>query len=103
MKLSMWMIANRLRALEPELYIRDNAPAILNSARTVYATNCVHCYQEGDKIICKGEDDYIVLTDITLTQTFEIIQSVFDFYEDWLDTIQKKIDESAYQDVVDLL
>ena len=103
MKLSMWMIANRLQDLEPELHISPDAPAILNSGRTVYATNCVYCYQDGDSVVCKGEDDYIVLHDITLIQAFEIIQSVFDFYEDWLAAITSKIEEGAYQEFVDLL
>ena len=39
MKLSMWMIANRLQSLDMKLDIRGNAPVILNSARRVYATN----------------------------------------------------------------
>ena len=103
MKLSMWMIANRIRDMEPELHISQDAPAVLNSARTVYATNCVYCYKEGDSVICKGEDDYIVLHDITLTQAFEMIQSVFDFYEDWLAVITSKIEAGDYQKVVDLL
>lgn len=103
MKLSMWMIANRIRDMEPELHISQDAPAVLNSARTVYATNCVYCYQEGSSVICKGEDDYIVLHDITLTQAFEMIQSVFDFYEDWMAVITSKIEAGDYQEVVDLL
>lgn len=46
MKLSMWMIANRLTYFDLELHIKEHAPAILNSARLAYATNCVHVYQE---------------------------------------------------------
>ncbi len=46
MKLNLWMIANRLSALEPELHISGNAPAVLSSARRAYATNCVHVYQK---------------------------------------------------------
>ena len=41
MRLSMWMIANRLSSLDLELDIRSSAPAVLKSARRVYATNCV--------------------------------------------------------------
>ena len=44
MKLSMWMIANRLSSLDIELDIREDAPVILNSARRAYATNCVWVY-----------------------------------------------------------
>ena len=41
MKLSMWMIANRLRDLDPVVELDEDAPVTLNSARLAYATNCV--------------------------------------------------------------
>ena len=50
----MWMIANRLSALDPEIHIRDSAPIILRSARRAYATNCVHVFQVGKDAICNG-------------------------------------------------
>ena len=42
MKLSMWMIANRLEYMNPELHIREDARRTLRSAHRTYATNCVH-------------------------------------------------------------
>ncbi|MGN0293366.1 MAG: PucR family transcriptional regulator [Lachnospiraceae bacterium] len=102
MKLSMWMIVNRISELDPEIHITDNDPAILNSARNVYATNCVHVYQEEDCVVCKGEDNYIRLHDITVAQAFEIIQGVFDYYEDWMDGIMQSIRDRDYQKVIDL-
>ena len=83
MKLSMWMIANRLSSLDIELDIREDAPVILNSSRRAYATNCVWVYAEKDYIVCNGEGDIIRFYNIDITQTFEIIQSVFDYFEDW--------------------
>lgn len=55
MKLNLWMIANRLSELEPELHIPENAPAALQSARRAYATECVYIYQiyqKGRNVIC---------------------------------------------------
>jgi hypothetical protein len=102
MKLSMWMIANRIMDLDPELHISENAPAILNSARMVYATNCVHVYQEEDYVVCNGEGDYIKLYDIDVRQTFEIIQGIFDFFEDWIDKVLDSAYQKDYQRMVDL-
>ena len=64
------MIANRLQDLEPELHISPDAPAILNSGRTVYATNCVYCYQDGDSVVCKGEA--VPYTHLTLPTTYTV-------------------------------
>lgn len=98
----MWMIVNRISELDPEIHITDNDPAILNSARNVYATNCVHVYQEEDWVVCKGEENYIKLRDITVAQAFEIIQGVFDYYEDWMDGIIQSVRDRDYQKVIDL-
>lgn len=87
MKLSMWMIANRLNNFELDINIRSDAPAILKSARRAYATNCVHIFQSGNDVICNGEGNYIRIKDINISQAFEIIQSIFDFYDDWYDNI----------------
>lgn len=102
MKLSLWMIANRMSELDIELHISEDAKVHLNSARRVYATNCVHCYAtpEGD-VICKAEEDYILLRDITLTQAFEIVQSIFDFYEDWQDELHHSIIHRDYPKFAD--
>ena len=102
MKLSMWMIANRLSPLmEIKTNIRQDAAPILKSARLVYSTNCVHVCQEGDHVICNGEGDTISLYDVTVKEAFEIIQDVFDFYQDWEDDIQKAVQRNDFQKIVD--
>ena len=53
MKLSMWMIANRLKPLNPEFQISDGSPAVLKSARRAYATNCVYVFPSGNDVICQ--------------------------------------------------
>lgn len=101
MKLSMWMIANRLSSLDLKLDIAENAPAVLNSARRAYATNCVYVYQEGKDVICNGEGDTIRICDMDVAEAFEIVQSVFDYYEDWLNKILETIHLKDYQTLVD--
>jgi len=101
MKLSMWMIANRLSALDPELHIKEEAPVILRSARRAYATNCVHVFPEGKDVICDGEGDYFRLKDMSAGQAFEIIQCTFDFYDDWNKDVVEAALKMDYQQVVD--
>ena len=102
MKLSMWMIANRLSSLDMELDIKNDAPVILKSARRVYATNCVHVYQENNDVVCNGEGNTIRFQNMDLTQGFEIIASVFDYFQDWMDDMIRLTRERDYQGVIDL-
>ena len=101
MKLSMWMIANRLEALEPEVQIKDSARAVLRSARRVYATNCVHVYQDGPDVICAGEGDYIRLRNMEEKQVFEIVQSVFDFYDNWNEELHQALAEENFEQLIE--
>lgn len=100
-KLSMWMIANQMTELDVKLEIREDAPAVLNSARLAYATNCVHIYQEKDYVVCDGEGDRIYIYDMDITRAFELVQSVFDSYEDWISMIREAVKCQDYQKAVD--
>ena len=73
MKLSMWMIANRLSPLmDIATNIRMDAKPILNSARVAYSTNTAHVYQSGRNVIVEGEGgDHITLFDIQLKEAFD--------------------------------
>lgn len=100
MKLSMWMLANRLSSLDLELNIREDAEPKLKSARRAYATNCVHVYQEGNDVFCNGEGDLIRIKDMNISEAFEIVQFVFDFYEDWYSEIVQLIKTKNYQEAI---
>ncbi|MBR4428631.1 MAG: helix-turn-helix domain-containing protein [Clostridia bacterium] len=103
MKLSMWMIANRLSPLmDIATNIRMDAKPILNSARVAYSTNTAHVYQSGRNVIVEGEGgDHITLFDIHLKEAFEIIQGVFDYYQDWETEMEEAIADGDYQRAVD--
>ena len=103
MKLSVWMIANRLRDLDPVVELDEDAPVTLNSARLAYATNCVYLSSEKeDEVLCKGDGGTLRFSGIDLHTCFEVMQGVFDYFEDWNATIQESIHEERYQDMVDL-
>ncbi len=101
MKLSMWMIANRLDFLEPEIHIQDQAPQVLKSARLAYATDCVMVIQSGADVVCIHEDDTIRIKNISLYEGFELVQGIFDFYQEWMDDIESKLRTYDYQSVID--
>lgn len=101
MKLSMWMIANQLISLDPVLEISPNAPAVLNSARLAYATNCVYICQEGDYVVCNGEGDRIKIPDMEINRVFELVQGIFDTYEDWTENLMRCLQWKDYQKFMD--
>ena len=97
------MIANRLSPLmDIAVNIRYDAKPILNSARVAYSTNTAHVYQSGRNVIVEGEGgDHITLFDIQLKEGFEIIQGVFDYYQDWESAVEEAIAEGDYQRAID--
>lgn len=101
MKLSMWMIANRLHELEMNLNIRENSPAILNSARRAYATNCVFIYQDGEDAVCEANGDSMRLISTNADYALELIQDTFDFYNEWESSIIDCGRRGDYQSIID--
>lgn len=101
MKISMWMLANRLASLEPELHIRDGAEQILKSARMAYSTDCVVVSQEGADVRIAGGGDWILIHDMPVNEIFEVVQGVFDLYDDWFSRITELADRHDYQGIVD--
>ncbi|MGE4354471.1 MAG: PucR family transcriptional regulator [Oscillospiraceae bacterium] len=101
MDLSMWMLANRLCNLDMETHIRPNSPEVLRSARLAYATNGVRVFKKGKDCVYAWNEDRICIHDIDITEGFELVQSVFDFYEDWSRQITKFAETKEYQELVD--
>lgn len=103
MKLSMWMIANRLEFMDLEIHIQDKAPQVLNSARLANATNCVVVTSDGPDVVClhSEENDFIRLKNIPLSEGVALIQDVFDFYQDWEMKINQYLGQYDYQNVLD--
>ena len=101
MQLSMWMIANRLHALEPEVNIKSDAPMELRGARNIMAPNCVHVYEKGNYVYIQYGEDYIRLHDIEYNYVFNIVQGIFEFYNDWTEMVQQAIFEMDFQKLLD--
>ena len=101
MKLSMWMVVNRLHNLDIEVQISDKSEINLRSARRAYATDCIHVYQHGEDVICKSGSDYFILKDLDSHEASEIVQSVFDYYDDWEYAILEAARKLDFQSIID--
>lgn len=100
MRISMWMLANRLEALEPELHIRDDSPCVFRSARKAYSTNCVVVQQDGDDVVCEGSGDTIRFHDIGVNEAVEVCQDAFDYYDDWYSTMLEYAQDHKYEQII---
>ncbi|MCC6093935.1 MAG: helix-turn-helix domain-containing protein [Eubacterium sp.] len=103
MKLSMWMIANRLAPLmDIRASIHEDAKPILNSARLAYATNCVHVFAEKDYVVYEGEGgDRIKIYNLSVLEAFEILQGVFDYYQDWELRMEEDVRKGDFKDIIE--
>lgn len=101
MYLSMWMLANRLSNYDLDIHIRHDSPAVLRSARLAFATNCVRVYSSGKDCVCVFGEDKIFIRDTDITEAFELVQSVFDFFEEWSRVITEFASAGNFQGMVD--
>lgn len=101
MRINMWMIKNMLEGADYEYRIDPSSPSILRSARFVYAPNCVTISQNGTDVKCRFGEDWILLKDIDLKCGFELIQGIFDYYNDWYATTLLNAQNNDWQRVVE--
>lgn len=103
MKLNLWMIANRLYQMEPELHIPEDAPWDLRSARLSATPHCVFVYQKGEDVICDAGRDggYIIFVKENYKQIYNIVQDTFDFYQNWEQELQDAKENLDYKTVME--
>lgn len=100
MKLSMWMIYNRLAGLDLTARISENAPVCLRSARMAYAPDCVLVSEKNGDALCRYGDDFILLHNMEAGQAYELLQDTFDYYQSWDHTLQEATNQLDYRKVI---
>lgn len=100
MKLSMWMIYNRLAGLDLTVRISENAPVCLRSARMAYAPDCVFVSEKNGDALCRYGDDFIILHNMEAGQAYELLQDTFDYYQSWDHILQEATNQLDYQKVI---
>lgn len=101
MRLNMWMVANRLEGWDFQAYLKRDMPQVLHGARMVYAPNCIYMKQEGGNVRCSFNEEYITLMDIELKYAFEIVQGIFDAYDDWYVRVITCAKENDWQTITE--
>lgn len=101
--LSMRMILNRLEDLEVHSSVTDDEDtADLMSARMAYAPNCLQVSSLGRNVLCQSKpSNRFLMEDITLQEGFEIIQGIFDYYNDWEANAFRLAAGKKFQELID--
>lgn len=103
MLLSMRMILNLLGNFTINSDIHDETDtANLMSVRMAYAPNCLQISAYGNGVLCRGAaDNRFVIEDISLLEGFEIIQGIFDYYNNWEAQITRLAADCKFQEIID--
>ena len=101
MLLSMWMLVNHLTNRDIEIHIRAEAPRQLRSARLSDTPGCLWISKKGNDTVCRNDEDFFLLRDTAPEEALELVQTVFDSYNDWDMQIREALLVRDYQRVVD--
>ena len=96
MKINMWMIANRLHDFDIETDLEPEAAPVLDSVLPFYAPGCVSIVSQGDGVLCKSEQGNIYIPDLSLNHGYFLIQSIFNWYQDWFARMSATITQRDY-------
>lgn len=101
LKLSMWMIANRLQVLEPELHLNEKEKQEIRGVRPYAAEEYALVITEGNRTICRYKEEYFIIPDIEKEVVFGLLLDVFDFYNSWEERIRYLAGKLKFQEVID--
>lgn len=101
LKLSMWMIANRLQVLEPELHLNEKEKQEIRGVRPYAAEGYALVTVEGSSTICRYKDEYFIIPGIEKEVVFGLLLDVFDFYSSWEEKIRYLAGKMRFQEIID--
>lgn len=87
MRLNMWLIANRLQVLEPELHLKEDQECEIRGVRLYSSEGYALVYENEKGVICRFGDEYFVLRELALEVALGLLQDVFDYYDLWFENL----------------
>lgn len=102
MKLNLWLIANQLTDYDIETKIAATTERNISGPLPVAAIGSVYVRDDGSNVICTSEQGTIIIHDMAEKEGFLLIQSIFNWYDTWLDNIENALRTSNYRMFVHL-
>ena len=113
MRMSMWMLAERLKRYDPVMRIESGEP-ILRGVRILHSDTTIEQHNVyiipardvitngGDQVICVQGHDMIILNTTDVGDAFNAVLDAFDIYNNWYDSLVQKTEEGcSLQDLLD--
>lgn len=91
MRLSLWMIANRLEQYDIEARISPTTERTIGGPLPVSTLQSLYIRKEGFNVVCSSEQGTITIYGVTEDEGFLLIQSIFNWYDEWLERIEATI------------
>ena len=102
MKLSLWMIANRLEQYDIETSISPTTERTLDGPFPFSTLNSVCIRYESPDVICTSVQGTIIIHGMSKDEGFLLVQSIFSWYEEWLEKVEAALRKKDYRRYVHL-
>lgn len=102
MKLSLWMVANRLEQYDIETMISPTTERTLGGPLPFSAVQSICVRKEGSGVVCSSEQGVIRIHGVTEDEGFLLIQSIFNWYDEWFEKIEATLRRENYRRYVHL-
>lgn len=102
MKLSLWMIANRLEQYDIETSISPTTERTLDGPFPFSTLNSVCIRYESPDVICTSVQGTIIIHGMSKDEGFLLIQSIFNWYDEWLEKVETTLRQRDYRRYVHL-
>ena len=102
MKLNLWLVANRLTEYDIQTKISYTTDRPISGPLPVMATSSLYVRSEGTDLVCSSDQGTIIIHDMEEREGFLLIQSIFNWYDNWLENIEESLQLADYRSFVHL-
>lgn len=102
MKLNMWLIANRLTEYDIDVKITSAAERSLNGPLPFEASGSIYVHAEKSDVVCRSDQGTIIIRNVEEKEGLLLVQSIFYWYENWLETVERAVQAADFRQFVHL-
>ena len=97
MKLNLWLIANRLSNYDIKTSISSDISRPIRNPLPVMASGSLYVHSKGNDVLCYSDQGTILIRDMDEKEGFLLIQSIFNWYDRWLEDVEAALQSGDYR------
>lgn len=102
MKLNLWMIVNQLSKYDIETEVSSSTDRIISGPLPVITDNSLYVRSNGSDVLCYSKQGTITIHGLEEDEGFLLIQSIFNWYDIWLDNVEDSLRRGDFRSFVHL-